>query len=230
MFFEKWCLASKVTTFEELQELVLLEDFKTCVPENVVVHLNEQNVTKLSDAAVLADEFALTHRTLFSSVHQSKTSLATESRVQDALRVNVSKTSGGGKSSSKITDRRVCFYCLDPGHMIVDCKAWKQKATNIKPKGVAFVQSVPDLLAADTSSYGPFLLKAYVSLAGDSVDKSVQVLKDTGSAQSFVLGFFCPSDVSYTGANVLVRGIEMGCISIPLHNVNLKFDLVTGLV
>lgn len=51
--FEKWCLASKVTTFEELQELVLLEDFKTCVPENVVVHLNEQKVAKLSDAAVL---------------------------------------------------------------------------------------------------------------------------------------------------------------------------------
>uniref|UniRef100_A0A9J7XUR9 Gypsy retrotransposon integrase-like protein 1 n=1 Tax=Cyprinus carpio carpio TaxID=630221 RepID=A0A9J7XUR9_CYPCA len=34
----------------------------------------------------------------------------------------------------------------------------------------------------------------------------------------------------HTGANVLVRGIEMGCISIPLHNVNLKSDLVTGLV
>ncbi len=41
--FEKWCFASKITTFEELQELVLLEDFKTCVPESVVVHLNEQS-------------------------------------------------------------------------------------------------------------------------------------------------------------------------------------------
>ncbi len=43
--FEKWCLASKVTTYEELQELILLEDFKTCVPENVVVYLNEQKVS-----------------------------------------------------------------------------------------------------------------------------------------------------------------------------------------
>ncbi len=63
--FEKWCFSTKITTFEELQELVLLEDFKTCVPESVVVHLNEQKVTKLSDAAVLADEFTLTHRTVF---------------------------------------------------------------------------------------------------------------------------------------------------------------------
>ncbi len=229
--FEKWCLASKVTTYEELQELILLEDFKTCVPENVVVYLNEQKVSKLSDAAVLADEFALTHRTVFSSGRQSKTSLATETIAQGARRVNISNTSGGGKSVSKSAERRVCFYCLDPGHMISDCKAWKQKAINTKPKSVASIQSVPDLFAADTSSYDPFLLTGYVSLAGDSADKCVQVLRDTGSAQSFVVEDVLPfSDASYTGANVLVRGIEMGCISVPLHTVNLKSDLVTGLV
>ncbi len=43
--------------------------------------------------------------------------------VQCALKINVSKTSGGGKSVSKSGERRVCFYCLDPGHMIYDCKA-----------------------------------------------------------------------------------------------------------
>lgn len=143
--------------------------------------------------------------------------------------MNVSKTSDGWKSVSKSIERRVCFYCLDPGHMISDCKAWKQKAT--KPKSVASVKSAPDLFAADTSSYGPFLLTGYVSLAGDSADKCVQVLRDTGSTQSFVLEDVLPfSDALYTGANVLVRGIEMSCISVPLHTVNLKSDLVTGLV
>lgn len=59
--FEKWCLSSKITTLDQLQELFLLEDFKSCIPENVVVHLNEQKVAVLSNAAVLADEFVLTH-------------------------------------------------------------------------------------------------------------------------------------------------------------------------
>ncbi len=176
-------------------------------------------MSKLSDAAVLSDEFALTHWTVFASGRQSKTSLATETIVQCALKINVSKTSGGGKSVSKSGERRVCFYCLDPGHMIYDCKAWKQKATNTKPKSVASVQSVPDLFAADTLSYGPFLLTGYVSLAGDSADKCMQVLRDTGSAQSFVLeDVLTFSDASYTDANVLVHAYELGWISVLLHS------------
>ncbi|KAL1279520.1 hypothetical protein QQF64_026193 [Cirrhinus molitorella] len=71
----------------------------------------------------------------------------------------------------------------------------------------------------------------YVSLARDSADTFVQVLRYTGSAQSFMLEDVLPfSDVSYTGANVIVRGIKMGYISVPLHTVNLKTDLFTGLV
>lgn len=37
-----WCAASEVTTFEGLQELILLEDFKGCLPESLVLHLNQQ--------------------------------------------------------------------------------------------------------------------------------------------------------------------------------------------
>lgn len=40
ILFEKWCFSIKITTLEQLQELILLEDLKNCVPENLVVHLN----------------------------------------------------------------------------------------------------------------------------------------------------------------------------------------------
>lgn len=59
--FEKWCLSNRITTFEQLQELILLEEFKSSVPENVAIHLNERKVNSIVDAAVLADEFTLTH-------------------------------------------------------------------------------------------------------------------------------------------------------------------------
>ncbi len=228
--FERWCLASKITTFEELQELVLLEDFKTCVPESVVVHLNEQKVTKLSDAGVLADEFTLTHRTVFFSGRQTKVFFPTESVAQDTIRGNGHKIGGRVKTVSRNAgEKRVCFYCLDPGHLISDCRAWKNKKMNEKPKHVALVQSASDLCATDTSSYGPFLRPGFVSLAGSPHVECVQILRDTGSAQSFILEDVLPfSDASYTGANVLVRGIEMGCVSVPLHVVNIKSDLATG--
>ncbi len=45
ILFDKWCTASKVRDFNELRELVLLEEFKGCLPDRVVVYLNEQKVT-----------------------------------------------------------------------------------------------------------------------------------------------------------------------------------------
>lgn len=42
VLFEKWCLASRVVDFEQLQELLLLEEFKNCMPEAVVIYLNKK--------------------------------------------------------------------------------------------------------------------------------------------------------------------------------------------
>lgn len=61
--FDKWCQASKFTTFENLRELMLMEEFKNQLPEKIAVYLNEQKVSSLTAAAVLA-EFALTHNSV----------------------------------------------------------------------------------------------------------------------------------------------------------------------
>lgn len=59
--FDKWVPASEATDFSSLRELVLLEGFKRCLPDRLVTYLNEQKVTAVSKAAVLAEVFALTH-------------------------------------------------------------------------------------------------------------------------------------------------------------------------
>lgn len=46
--FDKWCVASKVTDFASLKELMLLEEFKKCLPERVVTHLKNFKSTPLS--------------------------------------------------------------------------------------------------------------------------------------------------------------------------------------
>lgn len=69
---EKWSTACKACDFESVRELILLEDFKKCLPECIVVYINEQKVSKLSSAAVLVDEFVMTHRTIFSSGSDKK--------------------------------------------------------------------------------------------------------------------------------------------------------------
>uniref|UniRef100_A0A3Q4N462 Gamma-aminobutyric acid (GABA) B receptor, 1b n=1 Tax=Neolamprologus brichardi TaxID=32507 RepID=A0A3Q4N462_NEOBR len=65
ILFDRWCQASKVSGFNALHELVLLEEFKNCVPDHTVLYLNEQKVATLQEAAVLAEEFALTLKSVF---------------------------------------------------------------------------------------------------------------------------------------------------------------------
>ncbi len=45
------------------------------------------------------------------------------------------------KSNGSV-DKRVCFFCLDPNHLIADCRAWKQRCGVPKTKNVTLVESV----------------------------------------------------------------------------------------
>ncbi len=72
MLFDKWCSATKTEDFNSLRKLILLEEFKGCLSERVVVYLSEQKVNSLSQAAVLADEFVLTHKGVFSVTRTEK--------------------------------------------------------------------------------------------------------------------------------------------------------------
>ncbi len=58
--FDKWCTTCKVATFQQLRELMLLEDFKDCLSDNLVVYLNEQKVSSLAEDDDLVGEFVLT--------------------------------------------------------------------------------------------------------------------------------------------------------------------------
>ena len=42
--FNRWCLASKANTFADMQELLLLDNFRSNLPDRIVVHLNEPSV------------------------------------------------------------------------------------------------------------------------------------------------------------------------------------------
>ncbi|KAJ8381125.1 hypothetical protein SKAU_G00019030 [Synaphobranchus kaupii] len=62
--FDRWCAAQGVKQFEQLRDLMIMEEFKNCLPERVATYLNEQKVTQVAKVAVLADKFSLTHASL----------------------------------------------------------------------------------------------------------------------------------------------------------------------
>lgn len=229
---DKWCHASKVDDFASLRELVLLEDFKGCLPECIVIYLNEQKVSSLSQAAVLADEFVLTHKTVFPPRIEKSAVVKVSPGFDHSLRTKFVP------SSSK--EVRECFYCHKQGHLIADCNVLKRKQQTGQTKSVGLVnvvssaelfnlaeeEIVPDV------NYKPFVTTGFISLSDDGNEqKEIHILRDTGASHSFVLADVLPlSAESYSGLSVFVRGIEMGVVKVPLHWVYLKSALVTGFV
>ncbi len=226
LLFDRWCTSNKVSDFNALRELVLLEEFKSCIPDRIVVYLNEQKVTSVSQASVCADEFALTHKSVF-----------TLARTENVAHVPaVLKDQWRSKNVSKAKEGRECFYCRKPGHLIADCLALKRKEQGVSTKSVAFVKTVDrtDYENCDALdvSYQPFLMEGFVSVSEHSPDPvRVTMLRDTGATQSFIVADALPfSERTFCGSHVLVRGLEMSTMKVPLHQIHLKSDLFSGLV
>ena len=120
VLFDKWCQACNVKTVAEMRELILLEEFKKCLPERIVIYLNEQKESSVTKAAVLADEFILTHKSVFSMPAPRVSHAMPEHRNRSPklMRKSTSPTAG---------DSRECFYCHEPGHLIAVCPALRKK-------------------------------------------------------------------------------------------------------
>ncbi len=228
LLFDKWCSATKTDDFNSLRELVLLEEFKACLSDRVVVYLNEQKVSSLAQAAVLADEFMLTHKGVFFVTRTEKSMVTSPSQTQDF------REKAGMPKSKELRD---CFYCHKPGHLIADCPVLMRKRQSKNPKSVALMKTVlPSELSCCTDvcdiHYKPFVMPGFVSLSGKEEDRrEICILRDTGAMQSIMLSDVLPfSDESYCGSNVLIRGIEMQVVSVPLHNVHLCCSLLSGVV
>lgn len=54
-----------VTELIQLRDLILLEEYKNCMPECTATYISEQKVTNVSKAAVLTEEFVLKHKNVF---------------------------------------------------------------------------------------------------------------------------------------------------------------------
>ncbi|KAJ8048188.1 hypothetical protein HOLleu_00394 [Holothuria leucospilota] len=49
--FDRWCASKKVSTFDTLRQLMLVEEFKRCVNDDIKTHLEENKADKLREVA-----------------------------------------------------------------------------------------------------------------------------------------------------------------------------------
>ncbi|XP_068229691.1 uncharacterized protein [Palaemon carinicauda] len=102
---DEWLAAEEASTFAELRELVLLEDFKNNIPKDVRIHIEEFNIDNVNEAAKAADRFVLSHK------HYGKKKTHWEAGVEKVEvikgRESPSSPSRGARQARDI----VCYKC-----------------------------------------------------------------------------------------------------------------------
>ena len=258
--FDRWCSSKKIgSNHEKLRQLLLVEEFKRCINSDIKSFLDEKQVETLEAAARLADNYALTHKVSFINKSNpsrrpffkqsgSKHSPSNPSGSYSQTVTPKPKSSGENKDQNPLS-QPVCNFCKKTGHIISEClhlKKKKEKQEGLKPTGLTSLRSKPQSCVKEedpiqterpeTDSvveiYEPFLSDGFVSLNSDYAQSTpIKILRDTGASQSLILADTLPfSEKTSSGTSVLIQGVECGFVNVPLHNIYLSSDLVTGLV
>ena len=242
--FDRWCSAKQVDKdYNKLRQLILLEEFKKCLQSDVKMYIDEQKADGLHQAAILADDYSLTHKNSFLRADQQTPSFFTpeenpkrEEQKHIPPPVMRGRNNGQGRSRPdnlpKSVGGPVCYYCKRRGHVMAECRVLEKK-NNSHASNVFITSkkqsSVVEQLSVKKDQYNPFILKGYVSLSENGDKVPVNILRDTGATQSLLVEGILPlSDTTATGTTVQIQGIGLGVMSVPLHVVYLSSDLITG--
>ena len=222
--FEEWCKSKDVSEFDSLRELLLLEEFKNCVPLEIKTHLEEVQVESLDNAAKFADEYILTHKNFGKSDHK-KPSFQKKSSSKD-------NSTSDGDNKKEIT----CFQCGKKGHVKASCLKFKGSSVkntmlvNTREK-LSSVQNRLDSLKGSSTleEFKPFLSEGRVQLLGTNGGPvRVAMLRDTGAEQSLIVEASLPADFKVTDEFVLIGGFPDSLVTCPLLQVYLDSELIKG--
>ena len=120
--FNRWCASQQVgNSNEKLKQLVLLEEFKKCVSTPIKTSLEEQKVDDLQRAAILADDYKLTHKNL---PQMSDMSTITN-------RVNHNDFGRPEQRRDPNSRGLTCAYCKQRGHLMSECWTLQNKKNRI---------------------------------------------------------------------------------------------------
>ncbi|VDI66445.1 Hypothetical predicted protein [Mytilus galloprovincialis] len=206
--FDKWLTSKKTdNNFDNLRQLMLLEEFKQCVHLDLKTHLDDKTVESIHDAAVISDNYTLSHKRSFKGQNVNTSSGNYKNQ-------STERTDNSRRRMNEIISRRPVLV----RHLIIT-------STLECPASQAFKSSFCDYM----EEYKPFMSDGFVSIVDDTTLQPIKILRDTGASQTLLLEGVLPlSEKTSVGASVLLQGVELGCIDVPLHRIYLKSDLITG--
>lgn len=244
-----WLRSRKVSTFEELKQLLLIEDFRWNVTEDVSSHLSDKPYATITEAATRADTYVL-NRSDKGAHRQAPKHSQADAKPDRAYPGKKPSREGGATAIPSSTRPKAkghlsCAHCKRSGHVREYCYLLyphlKPKAGG-KPKPALTASaslSSPGQEASgrltgdealssvskdpDSGTYRPFLSVGSITHDGQTVP--VTVLRDTGALISLLR-----ADVALgrkTGKFIDVAGVS-GTFSAPLVHLYLDSTSYNG--
>ena len=227
--FRKWLKSAVVTTFAELENLIVLEEFKRKLPSNIMLYLEDREETDLLKAASLADTYSLIHK------------------VGNSRRMDQNVKPFPGKNTEALTDTAKasnivrCSYCKKEGHTIKSCPDPKCKTSlpfrnpfnpflTFKSKSDSQHKPVSHICVEQpVDLFDYFKFDGSVALNSNEEKHRVRILRDTGANQSLILRKALPNiEVNRTNDTVLTRDLSLIPSAVPLAKIYLDCPIKKG--
>ena len=146
-------------SYDNLRQLILLEEFKNSVYPEVKTYINEQKADTLDKAARMADDYTLLHKLSFNKSSQQtsykKPFYSTTSNKPLNIATNKHSLSTAGSpfkteksDPARSTSVPTCGYCKKKGHILSDYYILKRrqerKASSTLPTAFTVLKHLPN--------------------------------------------------------------------------------------
>lgn len=158
--FDRWCESVEIgQDFRKMRELMLVEEFKRCIPKEIKTHLDEQRILTLHDAAISADNYFLTHKSLVLKVKtvteiggnqgnfrpkgrlDRRIFSGSQSSYTDVQEKSSPSKSGPGVVQPSEKSGPTCYYCKKKGHIKSECWTLAKKNSTRISNALATIKS-----------------------------------------------------------------------------------------
>ncbi|XP_059824769.1 uncharacterized protein LOC132393487 [Hypanus sabinus] len=235
MLLDRWCAAEIMEEdFCHLRELILIEEFKGCVLDDIQMYLNEKPNKSISEFARFADEYVLTHKTKFSSNKSyqgdrgnGRESPPAEAEIPPGASGKIEEVKQDGRRGPGLT----CFNCGKVGHIVSGCLAPRKETGKWKaavPIGCAVVISKstrePQVDRVREGSE-KCISEGTVSVREGDTPVPLRIWRDTGAELSLISKVL---DFGRKTGEVVLRGIGKGTEAVALHRIIINCEQVFG--